>query len=113
MFSCLQILEFFLCFYFQAEDGIRDIGVTGVQTCALPISLQLWLASTAEHRPSARRRTVSPGFAFLSLASHTRLFDPGNLDQSRPNSSHARRMMRASRIWRGPPSGTSAFLPSR
>src|SRR3712207_9389772 len=30
-----------LCFLFQAEDGIRDIGVTGVQTCALPISLQL------------------------------------------------------------------------
>src|SRR5258707_8614138 len=27
-----------LCFFFfQAEDGIRDIGVTGVQTCALPI----------------------------------------------------------------------------
>src|SRR3712207_8662801 len=25
---------------FQAEDGIRDIGVTGVQTCALPISLR-------------------------------------------------------------------------
>src|SRR5438445_705009 len=24
----------------QAEDGIRDIGVTGVQTCALPISVQ-------------------------------------------------------------------------
>src|SRR3712207_7830347 len=28
-----------LCF--QAEDGIRDIGVTGVQTCALPICLRL------------------------------------------------------------------------
>src|SRR3712207_5976941 len=27
-------------FFFQAEDGIRDIGVTGVQTCALPISKQ-------------------------------------------------------------------------
>src|SRR5438445_4298479 len=27
----------FFCFFFQAEDGIRDIGVTGVQTCALPI----------------------------------------------------------------------------
>src|SRR3712207_8483145 len=26
-----------LFFFFQAEDGIRDIGVTGVQTCALPI----------------------------------------------------------------------------
>src|SRR5947209_12820530 len=31
----------FLFFFFQAEDGIRDIGVTGVQTCALPIFLQL------------------------------------------------------------------------
>src|SRR5258707_2351678 len=28
----------FCIFFFQAEDGIRDIGVTGVQTCALPIS---------------------------------------------------------------------------
>src|SRR3712207_8481922 len=27
-------------FFFQAEDGIRDIGVTGVQTCALPIFVQ-------------------------------------------------------------------------
>ena len=27
----------FFCFFFQAEDGIRDTSVTGVQTCALPI----------------------------------------------------------------------------
>src|SRR5690606_39386153 len=26
-----------ICFFFQAEDGIRDFHVTGVQTCALPI----------------------------------------------------------------------------
>src|SRR2546429_4894948 len=26
-------------FFFQAEDGIRDVAVTGIQTCALPISL--------------------------------------------------------------------------
>jgi len=26
-----------LFFFFQAEDGIRDVAVTGVQTCALPI----------------------------------------------------------------------------
>src|SRR6266699_2596231 len=32
----LFILDFF--FFFQAEDGIRDADVTGVQTCALPIS---------------------------------------------------------------------------
>src|SRR5206468_9179068 len=30
----------FLFFFFQAEDGIRDLIVTGVQTCALPISLR-------------------------------------------------------------------------
>src|SRR2546429_5981157 len=28
-------------FFFQAEDGIRDVAVTGVQTCALPISILL------------------------------------------------------------------------
>src|SRR3989475_5721487 len=28
----------FCLFFFQAEDGIRDLTVTGVQTCALPIS---------------------------------------------------------------------------
>src|SRR3712207_7408525 len=34
-------------FFFQAEDGIRDIGVTGVQTCALPIfGLQLEIKPT-------------------------------------------------------------------
>src|SRR6266513_3926139 len=35
-------LRYQLFFFFQAEDGIRDRNVTGVQTCALPIS-----ASTA------------------------------------------------------------------
>src|SRR2546422_6445375 len=29
-------IDFFF-FFFQAEDGIRDVAVTGVQTCALPI----------------------------------------------------------------------------
>src|SRR5256886_17659942 len=29
---------FWFFFFFQAEDGIRDLTVTGVQTCALPIS---------------------------------------------------------------------------
>src|SRR5437867_5250838 len=32
---------FFWCFFFQAEDGIRDRTVTGVQTCALPIYAQM------------------------------------------------------------------------
>src|SRR5688572_32606087 len=37
-FVCLFFLIFFFFFFFQAEDGIRDLTVTGVQTCALPIS---------------------------------------------------------------------------
>src|SRR2546422_6884021 len=36
-------------FFFQAEDGIRDVAVTGVQTCALPIS------SRSRRRPSPKR----------------------------------------------------------
>src|SRR5438874_1834930 len=35
IFICLACVYFF--FFFQAEDGIRDLYVTGVQTCALPI----------------------------------------------------------------------------
>src|SRR2546427_2568473 len=37
-------------FFFQAEDGIRDLTVTGVQTCALPIShaetRDVWISAT-------------------------------------------------------------------
>src|SRR5260370_23220787 len=35
-----------IIFFFQAEDGIRDSSVTGVQTCALPISYTLTVAMT-------------------------------------------------------------------
>src|SRR5437660_9264328 len=42
MYFCSCVCEVSLCFgfffFFQAEDGIRDGHVTGVQTCALPIS---------------------------------------------------------------------------
>src|SRR5687767_15177134 len=51
----------FFFFFFQAEDGIRDKLVTGVQTCALPISpgsgpdgARLFAASRAYHRPGRR-----------------------------------------------------------
>src|SRR2546429_211894 len=37
-------VEFAHFFFFQAEDGIRDVAVTGVQTCALPISVLTPLA---------------------------------------------------------------------
>src|SRR5687767_15199429 len=44
-------------FFFQAEDGIRDKLVTGVQTCALPISgVHGWPRSLAEQRVPDRPR---------------------------------------------------------
>src|SRR5205085_4806098 len=46
---------FFNFFFFQAEDGIRDLTVTGVQTCALPISFAQVYAAHA-----ARRTTHGP-----------------------------------------------------
>src|SRR2546430_7150002 len=42
---CMDVAYCHLCFFFffQAEDGIRDLTVTGVQTCALPISRRAFL----------------------------------------------------------------------
>src|SRR2546430_12908673 len=47
-------------FFFQAEDGIRDLTVTGVQTCALPI----WAAG----RPVPRRRSCAASAAATARA---------------------------------------------
>src|SRR5690606_40774365 len=48
-FACARFRShlYSVFFFFQAEDGIRDFHVTGVQTCALPISI----SSLARHRP--------------------------------------------------------------
>src|SRR2546426_11807343 len=46
----------FFFFFFQAEDGIRDYKVTGVQTCALPICyLAHWLRSRGRYHVSCPR----------------------------------------------------------
>src|SRR2546429_7110817 len=37
MWRSSRLVSFWCMFFFQAEDGIRDVAVTGVQTCALPI----------------------------------------------------------------------------
>src|SRR5207249_9148259 len=65
----LYLLLFF--FFFQAEDGIRDRNVTGVQTCALPISgrpaRRCWATSTTRPRnTSASRRPARPGVSATS-----------------------------------------------
>src|SRR5690606_40353404 len=52
---------FIFFFFFQAEDGIRDFHVTGVQTCALPISKQIsGRAAWAAFSPPGRRFASSP-----------------------------------------------------
>src|SRR3712207_6440500 len=50
----------FLVFFFQAEDGIRYIGVTGVQTCALPILLEAREAVVAALREEGRIVRTEP-----------------------------------------------------
>src|SRR5439155_2868210 len=47
-------------FFFQAEDGIRDGHVTGVQTCALPI-----LALILETQKSMAGSSAGPGFNLI------------------------------------------------
>src|SRR5256884_5091394 len=66
-----------LFFFFQAEDGIRDVAVTGVQTCALPIlsgyvgdqrrercaqrfPLRVWPSGRESSSPHWRRRSERP-----------------------------------------------------
>src|SRR5437868_11370189 len=52
-------------FFFQAEDGIRDRNVTGVQTCALPISAPPLVGPERRHlplpeRPGPGQRLIQP-----------------------------------------------------
>ena len=46
----------FCIFFFQAEDGIRDTSVTGVQTCALPILKSGGAAATRNGQYKKRGR---------------------------------------------------------
>src|SRR2546426_7755125 len=64
--SLCPVFLLFLFFFFQAEDGIRDYKVTGVQTCALPISpifgpskyLERRNYGPGVHGPKSRRKVT-------------------------------------------------------
>src|SRR5690606_41109047 len=72
----LVIFYFALSFFFQAEDGIRYFHVTGVQTCALPIShlevdqpvelLDGRCARVVERRPQPGHELVAPAHEDLA-----------------------------------------------
>src|SRR5260221_140765 len=56
------------CFFFQAEDGIRDPGVTGFQTCALPILASILMLVLSAAIVGARGiGTMQPPLAIASI----------------------------------------------
>src|SRR2546425_12027439 len=129
---CLLVVVFF---FFQAEDGIRDKLVTGVQTCALPIwcfcsfggkrsysAPARWLGSAPSGwRSSSRIWYSNPSAAWLGACAMesssdtlylTPLFAPGvtfhsQLNSKSPNVSSVIR----SPPWAGCPSGSLGTLP--
>src|SRR5258708_16680632 len=74
MYAFVAIYADCCFFFFQAEDGIRDDLVTGVQTCALPI----WPAAVA--RVCSRLPRFLPGYSWLALLADRK--------STRLNSSH-------------------------
>src|SRR5207253_5609127 len=72
--------SYFFCFFFQAEDGIRDGHVTGVQTCALPILLEQvmkkWFDALEE-----KRDLFKQGYVFFN--NHFAGFGPGSVNEFR------------------------------
>src|SRR5437762_3986129 len=83
-------------FFFQAEDGIRDTSVTGVQTCALPISRRDAPADAADVRGARpdRAQALAEGHAPV-LAARRRHAAPHPGDDDRSRAQPRRRRARA------------------
>src|SRR2546429_2419104 len=67
--KCAYVVELDIVacfFFFQAEDGIRDVAVTGVQTCALPICF-----TSRELQPAYSRLVVAMRRSFAAIESRT------------------------------------------
>src|SRR5207249_4835315 len=87
-------LIFFFFFFFQAEDGIRDRNVTGVQTCALPISS----CTSAPSRRSAAATGPATAKRCPSWATCCASCRPSS--EAASLSRHRRPGSRAALIWR-------------
>src|SRR2546422_8592053 len=71
----MSMTLFYFFFFFQAEDGIRDVAVTGVQTCALPIWSYRQYACRSRHQDGqagAVRRGRSQTFTIRRWSTPTR-----------------------------------------
>src|SRR2546427_6718129 len=71
----------FCFFFFQAEDGIRDLTVTGVQTCALPICIRVLPLTTRDPRGllEAGEADMAVGYFPAALADLTARAQSGAL----------------------------------
>src|SRR6266853_4115317 len=80
----------FFFFFFQAEDGIRDLTVTGVQTCALPIwvehglhvlpGIEAHVAHEGVEKDEGRDRIAHGHCAPLEVADRAHLLGPYQLE---------------------------------
>src|SRR2546430_4100114 len=71
-------------FFFQAEDGIRDLTVTGVQTCALPISGVAPIVSYLESLPYHPQPNCATGHFYM-----LNNVNPGFLPNGQPRTTGA------------------------
>src|SRR2546430_10265620 len=81
-------------FFFQAEDGIRDLTVTGVQTCALPISKGLAFSAVTTTRLTARR----PGASWARFSLFSEL-DVDSVHEGRGRAVSIYRTKKSSDLW--------------
>src|SRR3989442_3129441 len=86
MIGPILVFSFFF-FFFQAEDGIRDADVTGVQTCALPIS-----RLSAGGARAGRGRSPPGGFGPRGRAGRTRPGAEGGRGESDESEKHTSRL---------------------
>src|SRR2546429_6047188 len=74
-------------FFFQAEDGIRDVAVTGVQTCALPICFFRRLFSNARPRFLVVHRISFAFYLTPAMSFAQKEVQPGLITLSSPTRS--------------------------
>src|SRR5215813_15057527 len=89
----MNFIVFF--FFFQAEDGIRDADVTGVQTCALPILRRpgIEARAEAEHVRAVRSGSVEDRASIADWRAPLRAPDrllPAAADGAKPLPAHCR-----------------------
>src|SRR5256884_3961523 len=71
-----ELVVLLVYFFFQAEDGIRDVAVTGVQTCALPISSRDGRDFDFEHR-----LLMPDGFVkYVRVVAHAQRDESGEIE---------------------------------